>query len=216
MQRPRMESIRQVRLQEASVSAQVDALLAHASGNLPGFIIRESGILDIGVQGQAAIAEYVREQLAHQHREDRMVDPQPHPFGSAEENIGPLHYDTPGNNPFNVHMTRSRHGNDGGGSVLLANSGPYTRWIVRQEEDNPRDFMPPDDYLIAKDDLPGQVLTGVVDERLMSHVLHVGRLSHGDTVVMPFVNTHGPVWHRYDTGPRGRVASAVRVSQVPK
>lgn len=205
----------EIPMHEVRSPEDLDLALSRILNNgLPGFVIRAGGFDDDSMPGHEERTQMVTDAL---NRVDQVTVNAQNPYstdqiisnipnkgdGGGNKGIGRLHDDghvRDFDKTINVHTTT-----EGGGKVLLANSGP--------ERINTRSAS----MAHAHHERMAKVISkGQVDPKQMAPEFHTTEVSAGDTVVFPLGNQAGPVVHRFDTATDYRSADATLIKRSRK
>ncbi len=175
-------------LEAASSDELLDRLQKIRREGLPGFVVRASGLLDIGVDTHEGIAAKVAETLYAN------PDLGWHPTGAmtklllagSSKGYGNWHHDAGLHRDLEFRIQTAIHGM---GKVWLGNA-----------------LVPVADYIRREDDIESLFLWNQVDPLLVSPDVYTTDVNTGDFVVFPTAlppndlnRVQGPVPHRFDT-----------------
>ena len=193
-------SITQWPMPEAATSEELlDRLWRIRRDGIPGFVVRSSGLVDIGAQSHRQVAEAVVEVLTsnpelgwrpvHEILELKL--------DRVPKGVGDLHHDA--ESVIGQHL-RVQSTAIGSGKGFLANAGSLD--------------LTPSQLQGLEAGADKAFRKGLVHPALISPEVYSADLGEGDNVIFPIelpIDSHskaGPIWHRFDT------CSAVRQGVV--
>jgi hypothetical protein len=183
---PTISPIEQAPIPQAKTFEELAARLKELmSGNIPGFILREAGIIYGGTEGAfGAVTKAVSE--AHVPGTHELHDIYTMPFSSSvreDERSSDWHTDSvpqANSDEYGLHLHLTENG---GADVALAQPGP------RLSENYKR---------MADQDLLANLREGKTDTNLMEPKIYTGKVKKGDMVVFP-TSGERPAWHSFKT-----------------
>lgn len=187
---------------------------------LPGFIIRATGLVDVGANSHDDVTRAILALLPDtvsrvlQERDTCPVVGRTILLGTFWNSMtGDLHHDQHHSNgvipDLRVHETT-----EGGGQVVLANAG-----FLGIDSRFPGGRI----WWQGVEDADRLLLAGFADPNIVNPEIYSGDLSAGDklvfSVAIPPSDSHdkaGPVWHRFDTDitPRSAEVQLIRVGRI--
>ena len=208
LRNPDVMPVEEIPLVEVQTPEELQERLAEIMAtDVPGFIIRASGLVDAPDDSHEARVGNIADALNALDRttEDSAREPWKGAKATNEwegserdavTTIPYIHDDDNGLGGVIVHTTEA-----GTGRVRLANSGhsPDSFRFDTSDSDLYRPMISKQQVKLNK-----RLNKGKVDTRVMERTLHTADLKEGDTVVMRTRNHKGPVFHQFTSPPYKR------------